>query len=353
MKKIKRVAAIILCAVMLMSFAACSPGSNGQTTAPETSNGNDTTAYSGEKINVAAIKGPTAMGMIDLFDKNGKYNTQLVSDPAQIASMLTTGDADIAACPLNVAANLYNKTNGKIKILGINTLGVLYVVTNGIEINKLSDLSGKTVVMAGQGTTAQYITNYILEKNNLNESVKIEYLSEHSEVMTKLVSGQAQIAVLPEPFVSVATAKNAAVKSAISLTDEWNNVNSETELAMGCVVVSTEFAEKNKDAVDAFISDVKKSAEGVNVNAYQSVLKMIENGIIDKAVLNTTETNEKKAQALKEAHAAETVSRSNIVFIDGQELKTIADENFKILFESDAKSIGGKLPDSAIYYEAK
>lgn len=341
--------------VMLMSFAACSTGSNGEATSTsDPVSGQETTVYTGKKISVAAIKGPTAMSMLDLFDKNGKYDTQLISDPTQIASMITTGDVDIAACPLNVAANLYNKTNGKIRILGINTLGVLYVVTNGAEVNKLSDLSGKTVVMAGQGTTAEYITNYVLAQNGLKDNVKIEYLSEHSEVMTKLTAGEAQIAVLPEPFVSVATAKNAAVKSAISLTSEWNAVNEDTQLAMGCIIAGTDFIEKNKDAVDTFISDIKKSAENVNVNAYQSVLKMIENDIIDEAVLKVDENlNEKKAQAQKETLAAEAVSRSNIVFIDGENLKTTADANFKILFESDAKSVGGKLPDSAIYYEAK
>lgn len=354
MKKFKRVLALILSVLCIVSLAACTGNTNtDESTTDQTKGDATTSSYSGEKVNVAAIKGPTGMGMTELFGDE-KYNMTLIADPTQIASLITTGEVDIAACPLNLAANLYNKTNGKVKLLGINTLGVLYVVTNGGEINKLSDLSGKTVYMSGQGTTAEYIVNHVLEKNELKDSVKIEYLSEHSEVMTKLLSGDAPVVILPEPFVSVAAAKNKNVKSAISLTDEWNNIDKDTELAMGCVIVNTAFAEKNPEAVKQFIEDNKKSVENVNVNAYDGVLKMIDCGIVDEGILKVDETlKEKKAQQAKEANAAGTVSRCNIVFIDGENLKTVADGNFKVLFDANPASIGGKLPDSGIYYEAK
>ena len=205
MKNAKKFIALALALVMLFAFAACTGASNNETTAPSSTE--STTEYNGEKIKIAANKGPTGMGMIDLMD-NSKYEITVVSDPTQVVPMLSTGEVDIATCPLSLAANLYKKTNGGIKMLGVNTLGVLYVVSNGVEIASLSDLKGKTIYATGQGSTPEYILNHILKANSLENDIKVEYLSEHSELAAKVISGDVKLAVLPEPFVSVVTTKN-------------------------------------------------------------------------------------------------------------------------------------------------
>lgn len=346
MKKTKRILAFVLAALMIFAFAACNNSSSDQTTAPSEA----TTAYNGEKIKVAAIKGPTGMGMVDLMD-NSNYDVKLISDPTEVVSLVARGEVDIAACPLNLAANLYKKTAGGIKMLGINTLGVLYVVTNGVEINSLDDLKGKTVYSTGQGATPEYIINHLLKANSLDKDVKVEYLSEHSELATKLISGDVQIAVLPEPFVSVATSKSDKVKAAISLTDEWKKVNPDTELAMGCVIARSEFIEKNPAGVKQFIEDNKKSVESLNLDPTTGSDKLTAKGIVDAAIFAVDSSlSEKKAAAAKTEKAQGVISRCNIVFIDGDEMKAIADANFKVYFDADPKSVGGELPVSELYY---
>ena len=348
MKNAKKIIALALALIMLFAFAACTGASNNETTAPSSTE--STTEYNGEKIKIAANKGPTGMGMIDLMD-NSKYEITVVSDPTQVVPMLSTGEVDIATCPLSLAANLYKKTNGGIKMLGVNTLGVLYIVSNGVEIASLSDLKGQTIYATGQGSTPEYILNHILKANSLENDIKVEYLSEHSELAAKVISGDVKLAVLPEPFVSVVTTKNTSVKSVLSLTDEWKKVNPDTELAMGCVVARKDFIEKNPDAVKQFISDNKQSVENVNLNPASQGDKIAAKGIIDASIFAVdTGLSEKKAEAAKTEKAQAVISRCNIVFIDGSEMQKIADANFKVYFDADPKSVGGEMPVSELYY---
>lgn len=348
MKNAKKIIALALALIMLFAFAACTGASNNETTAPSSTEA--TTEYTGEKIKIAANKGPTGMGMIDLMD-NSKYEITIISDPTQVVPMLSTGEVDIATCPLSLAANLYKKTNGGIKMLGVNTLGVLYVVSNGVEIASLSDLKGQTVYATGQGSTPENILNHILKSNSLENDIKVEYLSEHSELAAKVISGDVKLAVLPEPFVSVVTTKNSSVKSVLSLTDEWKKVNPDTELAMGCVVARKDFIEKNPEAVKQFISDNKHSVENINLNPSAECDKIAAKGIIDASIFAVDSSlSEKKAEAAKTEKAQAVISRCNIVFIDGREMQKIADANFKVYFDADPKSVGGEMPVSELYY---
>ena len=136
-------------------------------------------------INVAALKGPTGMGMIKLIDDADKGNTKneykitLAGSPDEITGKIVSGEIQIAALPINLAANLYNKTNGKVQLLALNTLGVLYVLEKGEEINSVSDLEGKDICYR-TGCHTGYILDYILKENNVNADV--EFKTEHSEL---------------------------------------------------------------------------------------------------------------------------------------------------------------------------
>lgn len=354
MKKFKSVLSVLLAAVMLLSLAACTGNRNTQTetttSAPETTT---EAVPESEQVRVAAIKGPTGMGMVKLFDDN-RYKFTLTGDPTEIVSLIATGAVDIAACPLNLAANIFKKTGGKIQMLGINTLGVLYVVTNGVEVNSLKDLSGKTVYLTGQGATPEFIVNDLLKKNELTNDVKLEYLSEHSELVTKMASGGVQVAILPEPYVSVAGAKLKDMKVALNLTDEWNKVNPDSMLAMGCVIARSEFIEKNPDAVEKFIADNKASVEYLNTNPYEASQKIVTNGILDEGAFSVPEdTAEKKLERTKQEKASQVITRCNIVFIDGELMKSVSTANYKVYFDADKTSIGGEMPQDALYYVAK
>lgn len=332
MKNRKALIALLLAVTMLITFAACGTKPNDDTTNQTTTEGAVT-----EKVKVAAIKGPTGMGMIDLMSDE-KYSFTLTSDPTEIVGLISTKAVDIAACPLNLAANIYKKTNGGVKMIGLNTLGVLYIVTNGAELESISQLKGKTVYSTGQGSTVEYILNYILTENGLKvgEDVKVEYLSEHSELVAKMASGKVEYGVLPQPFVTAATTKNDKLKVTLSLTDEWNKVSPETQLSMGCVIARTEFIENNEAALKTFIEENKLSVKAVNDDPAVAAKKIVAQGIIES-----------------EAVAAKAIPDCNIVFIDGAEMKKIANANFEVYFSADPTSIGGAVPVDDIYYAAQ
>ncbi len=332
MKRTKTLIALLVAVAVLFGFAACGgTGDDTTTTAPTNE------AVPTEKIKIAAIKGPTGMGMIDLMEDE-KYSFTLTGDPTEVVGLISTKAADIAACPLNLAANLYKKTNGGIKIIGLNTLGVLHIVTDGSNLGSVAELKGKTLYSTGKGSTVEYILNYILTENGLKvgEDVMVEYLSEHSELVAKMAAGDAEYGVLPQPFVTIATTKNPNLKVALSLTEEWNKISPDTQLSMGCVIARTEFIENNEAALKAFIEENKLSVEAVNSDPESAAKKIAAQGIIEN-----------------ETVAEKAIPDCNIVFIEGEEMKTIASANYQVYFDADPTSIGGEIPADDIYYVAE
>ena len=339
MQNFKRVLSIVLALAMIFVFAACNSG--------KTEEKESTTALVPKEkatINIATLKGPTGMGISKLADdaKQGKaknnYNVTLIAAPEDIVSMVSSGQADMAMCPLNLASVLYNKTDKNVKLLAVNTLGVLYIMENGNTINSMADLKGKTIYATGKGATPEYILNYLLEKNGLKvgTDVKIEYKSEHSELATLAAAGSVSICMLPEPNVTVVKAQNKDMRIAIDLTAEWEKVNGdESKLAMGCIVVNKDFLSKNKKAVDAFMDEYGASVKYVNKNPADAAKLIVEQQILPS-----------------EAIATNAIPNCNITFITGTDMQKIAKANLQMLFESNPQSVGKALPDDNFYYQS-
>ena len=193
---------------------------------------------------VAALKGPTAMGLVELMkasdlagagedvpqaydnlpDAVDSYTFTLAASATELAPQLVKGDLDIACVPANLAASLYQQTEGQVVTLGINTLGVLYIVENGNAVQSLADLEGKTMVASGKDSTPEYALRYLLEENGVDPDtgVVIDWKNEHSECVSALASGAATIALLPQPFVTVAESKMPELRTALDLTAEWD-----------------------------------------------------------------------------------------------------------------------------------
>lgn len=335
----KKVISSVLAVLVLMSVVFCFASCGTKTDA----NDNPTTSQPTVKttMNILTLKGPTGMGMAKLMSDDtagttaNDYNFTIASAPDEITAAITNKTADIAACPLNLASVLYNKTQGQVQMLAINTLGVLYVLENGNTIQSVKDLKGKTIYCSGQGATPEYVLNYILSKNGIDptKDVKIEWKSEHSELATAAVSNAVSIAVLPEPNVSAVLAGNENFRIALNLTEEFEKVSDNVKLAMGCIIARKDFVEQNKDAVNKFLDEYKASADYVVNNVDASAQLIVDSGIIPKLPI-----------------AKKAIPNSNIVFIDGENMKTLAVSNFNVLFNANAKSVGGKLPDDSFYY---
>ncbi|NCC86935.1 MAG: ABC transporter substrate-binding protein [Clostridia bacterium] len=338
MQNFKRVLSIVLAFVMIFAFAACNSG--------ETEEKETTTAVAKEKatINIATLQGPTGMGISKLADDANKgnaknnYNITLTAAPEDIVSMVSSGEVDMAMCPLNLAATLYNKTDKNVKLLAVNTLGVLYIMENGNTINSIADLKGKTIYATGKGSTPEYILNYLLEKNGLEvgTDVTIEYKSEHSELATLAAAGSVSICMLPEPNVTVVKAQNKDMRIALDLTAEWEKVNGdESKLAMGCIIVNKDFLSKNKAAVEIFMDEYEASVEYVNKNAADAAKLIVEQQILPS-----------------EAIATNAIPNCNITFIAGLDMQKIAKANLQMLFDSNPQSVGKALPDDNFYYQS-
>ena len=208
MKKILSVLAVILCLTLV--FASCAKEGGNETSsqnasATGTEQDVDPSVTKKAVINIGLLKGPTGMGAAKLLkdDADGAskadYDLTLAGDPNMLTAGLINGELDMAALPTNAAATLNSKTNGKVQILAVNTLGVIYLMSN-TDIDSVSDLEGKTILSAGKGSTTEYVLNYILEKNSVN--AEVEFAAEHAEVITKAKAGGYEVVLLPEPFVT-------------------------------------------------------------------------------------------------------------------------------------------------------
>lgn len=321
MKKnlMKRIVAMITAAVMLFSLAAFAACSKKQ---------DDT------EIRIAALKGPTGMGMVKLADKQNylNYTVSIEASPDALNPRIISGEVDVAAVPVNLASVLYNKLDGDISVLAVSTLGVLYVVEAGSEVNSVADLAGKTVYATGQGATPEYILNYLLDKNGVAGSVEVNYVGEHAALATMLADGSAEIGMLPEPNVTSTLAGNDNLRIALNLTEEWNKVCS-TELVQGVVIARKSFVNEHPEAIEQFLREYEKSSAFVNENIDEAAKLIVDAGILGNVEI-----------------AKKAIPNCNISFSKGEAMHKAVEGMLTVLFEANPKSIGGKLPDKDFYY---
>ena len=316
-----------------------------ETVSEETQSQTETASGEETAVNVMALKGPTAMGMVQLMDNaeagpvNGNsYTFTIAASADEVTPKLVQGEADIAAVPANLASVLYNNTEGQVQVLAINTLGVLYIVENGDSVKTVSDLAGKTIYASGKGSTPEYALNYILSENGIDPEadVTIEWKSEHSECVAALASDEDGIAMLPQPFVTTAQTQNENLRIALDLTEEWDALQADAEtpsaLLTGVVVVRTAFAEEHPEAVNAFLDSYRESVDYVNANVTDAAALIEKYDIVTAAV------------------AEKALPYCNITFIEGSEMQEKLSGYLNVLYEQNPTSVGGALPADDFYY---
>ena len=298
-----------------------------------------TLASAEDTTSVYALMGPTGIGMVSLMEDHAdEYAFTLVGAPDAVVSAISSVDADIAAVPTNLAATLYNKTKGNVQLLALNTLGVLSILEMGETIQSVEDLAGKTLYATGQGSTPEYVLNYILAANGLTDSVTVEYKSEHAELATLAAAGDVDLVLLPEPHVTSVLSQNAQYRIALDVTALFEeaaakNGEENTTMSMGCVIVRKDFAQANPEKVAAFMEAYAQSIEFVNSDVEAASQLVEKHGIMPKAAV-----------------AAKAIPNCHIVYIDGEEMKTQIEPFFQMLFAANPASVGGALPAEDFYY---
>ena len=332
----KKGLALCLALLMTASLAAC--GGEKDPSAPPQEDEAETPVT----MRVAALKGPTAMGLVKVMHDDPhsalgpSYEFTLAGSADEVTPALIQGELDAACVPANLASVLYNQTEGEIVTLAVNTLGVLYVVEKGNAVQSLADLKGKTIVAAGKGSTPEYALRYLLQENGIDPDgdVVIDWKSEHSECVAALASGAATIALLPQPFVTVAESKIEDLRMALDLNQEWDALDNGSGLITGVVVARKGFVEEHPAAVAAFLDDYAASVDWVNENTADAPALIGEYGIVDAAV------------------AEKALPYCNIVCITGGEMKEKLSGYLQVLLEGNPKSVGGAVPEDSFYYGA-
>lgn len=271
---------------------------------------------------------------------SNQYHFSISASVDEITPAFIQGKLDIAAVPANLASVLYNKMDGNIQVLAINTLGVLYICENGTDtVSSITDLKGKTIYASGKGATPEYALDYLLEENGLDpaKDVTIEWKSEHAECVAALTKNKDAVALLPEPFVTTAKMSNSDIRVAIDLTNEWDKVQSDKDesgtLLTGVVVARKDFVDSNTDAVNLFLSQYEQSVNYVNENTEEAA-KLISGYDI-----------------VKEEVAKAALPNCKITFIAGNDMKEKLSSYLNVLYAQNPQAVGGTLPDEAFYYQ--
>ena len=298
-------------------------------------------------VRTSALKGPTAMGLVKFMSEadageltDNDYEFQIVASPDEVTPLIAKGEVDIAAVPANLASVLYNKNDAGVRVIAINTLGVLYICELGDAIQSVADLKGKTIYASGKGSTPEYGLQYVLEKNGLTvgEDVQIEWKSEHAECVAALASASGEaVAMLPQPFVTTAQAQNDKIRVALDLTEEWDKVQTGDEkssMITGVAIVRSEFADENPAAVDAFLGHYAESVDYVNSDVADAAQLVGDYDIVPAAV------------------AEKAIPECNIVCVTGADMKEQLSGYLAVLADQNPEAVGGALPGDDFYYGA-
>jgi len=287
-------------------------------------------------VRVGGLNGPTGMALAHIMTENdGTYEFTMAGAPTELTAQIIAGNVDIAAVPINLGSVLYNKTQGGVKGLSLITRGMLYVLERGDSIKTVADLEGKNIVAAGQGSTPEYVTNYILEANNVKANV--EFTSEHAEVTTLALNGMADIVLVPEPHVTNLMMKDPSFRVALDITEEFaaaakKNGYDNAQLSMSVVIVRTEFYNDHPELVAEFLKDLSASITFANENVAQAAQEIAQHGIIANAKV-----------------AEKALPSCALVYIAGEDMQAQAAPLYEILHAANPASVGGKVPGEDFY----
>ncbi len=330
----KKIVSLLLALVLALSLAAC-----GQKEA-DTTPADDTPA---EKVTVrlGGLKGPTSMGMVKLLadagngDTANEYAFTMAASDNELTPQLVQGELDILAVPANVASILYNQTEGGVQLLAVGTLGVLYVVEKGGEtVTDIASLNGKTIYATGKGATPEYALTYLLSQHGLTlgEDVQVEWKSEPTEIVALMAEQDDAVAMLPQPFVTVAQGQVEGLRVALDLTAEWDALDNGSRLITSVLVARKAFADEHPEAVAAFLTEYAASTDFANTNPADAAALVEEYGIVKAAV------------------AEKALPYCNLVCITGVDMKIAADGYLKTLYDLKPEAVGGAMPDDGFYW---
>ena len=325
----KKTAVWLLSVLMILSLLI------GCTKAPDP-------ADPGEPVTVrlGGLKGPTTMGMVKLLDdaENGltenRYEFTMAAAADELSPKFLKGELDILAVPANLGSVLCNNANGAVRVIAVNTLGVLYILEKGGDtIHSMADLKGQTIYATGKNTTPEFALNYLLTQNGLDPAadVTVEWKSEPTEVVAQMAALDHAVAMMPQPFVTVASNQFDDLRVAVDMTEAWNESGSDSQLITATLIVRRDFADEHPEAVRTFLREYAASTDYVNANPADAAALVERYGIVKAPI------------------AEQAIPFCNLVSITGDEMKSALAGYLRVLYDQNPNAVGGALPGDDYY----
>ena len=253
----------------------------------------------------------------------------------ELTPKLIQGELDILAVPANVGAILYNQAQGQVELVAASTLGVLYIVEKGGQtVTDVKSLAGKTIYATGKGATPEYALTYLLAQNGLTlgKDVTVEWKSEPTEIVALMAQEDHAIAMLPQPFVTVAQGQLEGLQVAMALSAQWDKLGADSRLVTAGLLVRKAFADEHPEAVAKFLEEYAASTDYANTHAVETAVLVEKLGIVKAAV------------------AEKALPGCNLVCITGQEMKTAVSGYLQTLYDLKPEAVGGAMPTDGFYW---
>ena len=291
------------------------------------------------EVRVAALKGPTGIGIARLLESQPSFGTALrwsyalLPSPQELVARVASREVDVAVLPANTAAKLY--TDGpKYRMAAVVGWGVLYVVSRNPSIRGWPDLKGRELLCVGKGATPDYLTRFLLGRHGLggDGDVRLNFAFGQEQVAQLLVAGRAEVAVLPEPFVSLVLSMSAEARIVLDLQKEWSAaLGGSDPYPISVVVIGPRLIERDPAAVERFLGAYEESIRWANANVAEAAALV---GRLD---------------IMAEEVARLAIPRCNLDFVRGGAARKAMEAYLSVLMGYDATAVGSRLPDEGFY----
>lgn len=291
------------------------------------------------KITIATLKGPSAMGMIQMIDslnqlENSEIEITVYNEPIQVRKLMLEEKVDFAILPTTMGAILYNK-GIPYQLAAIPVWGTLYLFGQDTTIKSWDDLKGKRINLMAKGMTPDVLFRQLLIKNGIDpdKDVVLDYsFPTHIDLANAVAANQVALGVISEPLVSMVMEKNKKVFPILDLNKEWSKVYQNVAIAQTALLVNSGFAKNNPQEVKNILTYYQKSSDWVNKNPKDAAKLIVQYNILPTKNV-----------------AYNAIPRSNLDFTEAYLVKNQIHEYLKVFFEMNPDIVGGKLPDDDFY----
>jgi NitT/TauT family transport system substrate-binding protein len=274
------------------------------------------------------IRGPSSVALAALFEADLPIDLAVQSDASQVMARLMTGEAQMGILPPNIAARAA-QAKPSLRLAAVTGFGMLSLLSNEAGLKRIEDMAGKTVSMAGQGATPEFVFRSILQDRGI--SAELNFSLGNTEIAPALIAGRINAAVLPEPFATQAL-NNPSVHRVGDLQAEWDALSGVGNYPMTVIVVNWDYFESRKVLLNTLLQACESSVARVTADPAAAAL------LVDRANIGITG-----------AVAAASIPHSNFSYRSAADAKPSLEKLFSAFLQYAPTSIGGKLPEQYFY----